>query len=180
MHGSALAYGGKYLLGSLISIVTLGWMVPAVDIQRWEYQVSHMRFGSVPFRFKGSASSLTKVNLVTWLLFIPTLGFSRLWYQAAIFREKLRGLSLGSIRFRSTATATHFLGLMIGNFFIVVLTLGLGMPFVIQRNARFFEKFLALGGDLQNFNAEQAAMGKANDAEGLLDVLDIDAGIIGA
>jgi uncharacterized membrane protein YjgN (DUF898 family) len=180
MQGSALAYGGKHLLGSLISIVTLGWKVPAVDIDRWEYQVAHMRFGSVPFRFRGDVKKLTKVNVVTWLLFIPTLGFSRVWYQAAFFSEKLKGLSLGSIRFRSTATAKNFLGLMFGNLFIIILTLGLGMPLVLQRNARFFEKHLQIGGDLQNFNAEQSEMAKAGDAEGLLDVLDVDAGFIGA
>jgi hypothetical protein len=45
---------------------------------------------------------------------------------------------------------------------------------------RFYAKVFAIGGDVNAFNAEQAALGKPGDAEGLLDVLDVDIGMIGA
>jgi uncharacterized membrane protein YjgN (DUF898 family) len=180
MRGSAFAFGGKYLLGTLISILTLGFLIPKVDLDRWSYQIRNMAFGNVPFAFTGNTKNLNTVNIVTLLLFPFTLGFSRLWYMAALQREYLRGLSLGQIRFRSTATAGNFLGLFLGNIFILIFTLYLGTPLVMQRNMRFFEKHIAIGGDLASFNAMQAERGKAGDAEGLLDIMDVDIGMIGA
>ena len=180
MRGSAFAFGGKFILGSLISFATLGIMIPSVDLKRWEYQVKYMNFGNVPFRFQGESGRLNGVNIVTLLLFPFTMGISRLWYNAALQREKMRGLSLGNLRFRLTATAGNYFGLALGNMFILLLTLYIGMPFVLQRNMRFFERHLAVGGEIQELTALQAAMGKAGDAEGLLDVLDVDMGVIGA
>lgn len=180
MRGSAFLYGWKYLGGSLLALVTLGWKIPAVDLARWEYQVQNMRFGSQQYRFKGNPANLTKVNIVTLLLAIPTLGFSRLWYMAALQREKMRGLSLGNIRFRFTATGGDMLKFALGNMAIIIFTLGIGSPLVMARTMRFFARVIAIGGDLKKFNAEQAAALKPGDAEGLLDVLDVDIGMIGA
>ena len=180
MKGSALAYGGKYLGGTLLAIVTLGLKLPAIDLARWEYQVQNARFGNMQYRFKGDPANLRKVNITTLLLAIPTLGFSRVWYAAALQREKMRGLSLGNIRFRFSATGGDLLKFQLANLAILLFTLGFGSPFVMARTMRLYAQVFAVGGDLAGLNAAQAAAGKAGDAEGLLDVLDVDIGLIGA
>ncbi|MEZ0262072.1 MAG: YjgN family protein [Alphaproteobacteria bacterium] len=179
MGGSAFAYGGKYLGGMFIQLFTLGLMAPSVDLKRWEYQASHMQFGTVPFRFKGDPAKLRAVNITTLLLAIPTLFMSRLWYKAALEREKMRGLALAHVRFRLTAKAGDYIWLALGNFGLILITLGFGAPLVMNRNMHFLEKHMALGGDLAAFNAEQVALGGAGDAEGLADVFDVDLGIAG-
>lgn len=178
MRGSALAFGWKYLGGSLLAIVTLGFKNPSIDLGRWEYQVQNMRFGSQQYQFKGNPANLRKTNIITLLLAIPTFGLSRMWYMAALQREKLRGLSLGNIRFRFTATGGDLLKFSLGNVAIMIFTLGLVRPLVMARNVRFFTRVVAIGGDLKAFNAEQAAALKPGDAEGLLDVLDVDIGMV--
>jgi uncharacterized membrane protein YjgN (DUF898 family) len=180
MGGSALSYGGKYLWGMFLSIITLGFKIPAVDLDRWEYQAKHIQFGSVPLRFKGDPARLRAVNITTLLLAIPTLFLSRIWYMAALEREKMRGLALAHVRFRMTAKGGDYIWLALGNFGLMIITLGLGAPLIMNRNMHFLEKHLALGGDLAAFNAEQIAKGGAGDAEGLADVFDIDLGIAGA
>jgi uncharacterized membrane protein YjgN (DUF898 family) len=178
MTGSALAYGWKYLGGSLLSLITLGLMNPSIDLGRWAYQVKHLRFGNVQYTFKGDPARLRKTNIITLLLVPFTMGMSRFWYIAELQREKLRGLQLGSLRFRSTATGGALLGYSVGNIFILLFTLGFGSPLVLQRTMRLYQRFIAIGGDLQAFNAEQTAAGGAGDAEGLLDVLDPDIGFV--
>jgi uncharacterized membrane protein YjgN (DUF898 family) len=179
MGGSAFGYAGKYLVGTIITLFTLGFMSPSVDLGRWEYHVRNMQFGSVPLRFKGDPKRLRATNITTLLLFIPTLGFSRLWYMAALEREKMRGLALAHLRFRLTAKGGDYIWLALGNLGIMIITLGFGTPIVINRNMHFLEKHLAIGGELAAFNAEQVAKGGAGDAEGLADVFDIDLGIAG-
>jgi uncharacterized membrane protein YjgN (DUF898 family) len=179
MGGSATAYGWKYLGGMFIQLFTLGLMAPSVDLKRWEYQAQHIQFGAVPLRFKGDPKRLRATNITTLLLLIPTLGLSRIWYKAALEREKMRGLALAHIRFRQTAKGGDYIWLALGNFGIMIITLGFGAPIIMNRNMHFLEKHLALGGDLAAFNTEQVAKGGVGDAEGMADVFDVDLGIAG-
>ncbi len=180
MQGSAFSYAGLWLKGAFLNIITLGFMSPSVDLGRWEYQAQNMQYGTMPFAYKGKPENLRKINVITLLLAIPTLFFSRIWYGAALQAEKMRGLSLGPIRFRSTAKGGDFVGLALGNLGILIITLGLGMPIILQRNAKFFTRFLAVGGELSQLQVGQVERGKANDAEALDSALDIDLGMIGA
>lgn len=180
MAGSAISYTGLYFKGFFMKLFTLGFLSPSVDLERWDYQVKHMQFGDIPFSFKGDPSRLTKSNLTTLLLAIPTLGLSRTWYAATLQQEKMRGLALGPVRFRSTAKGGDFIGLAFGNLGIIIITVGLGMPIILQRNVRFFTKFLAIGGDLSQLTVSQAPKAGPGDAEGLQNLFDIDLGVIGA
>lgn len=180
MTGSAIAYGGLYMKGFFLNLITLGFMSPSVDLGRWEYQARHMQYGSRNFSFKGNPKNLRRSNIITLLLFIPTLGFSRIWYAAAVQKEKMRGLALGPIRFRSTMTGGNALGFTLANMLILVVTLGFGLPVILKRNAEFFARYLAVGGELAALSVDQAPKAGATDAEGLQNIFDIDIGVIGA
>ncbi|MBI1215273.1 MAG: DUF898 family protein [Alphaproteobacteria bacterium] len=180
MGGSALRYGGYYMKGTLIKFFTLGFMSPSVDLGRWEYRMNNVSFGTVPFKAKCDPANLRQVNTVTLLLAPFTLFLSRLWYHAALQRESMRGLSLGPLRFRSTLTGLDFFLFFLGNFALVIFTLGFGAPLVLARRAQIYSRFVAIGGDLDDFKTAQVPEGIAGDAEGLQSLLDIDVGFIGA
>ena len=180
MTGSAVSYSFLWFKGFFIKLFTLGFMSPSVDLERWEYQARHMAYGSRSFAFKGNPANMRKSNITTLLLAIPTLGFSRIWYQAALQREMMRGLSLGAIRFRSTMTGGNAVGFVFMNLLILIITLGFGIPIVMRRNAEFFARYLAVGGDLGQLQVDQAPKSAAQDAEGLQGIFDIDVGMIGA
>lgn len=101
----------------------------------------------------------------------------RSFYHAALMREKMRGLTLGSIRFKCTATGMDVLKLRLGNLLIIVFTLGLGYPLTIQRRMRFLSDKLMVGGDLDDAALMQAAHEKGAVGEGLDDLLGLDADI---
>jgi uncharacterized membrane protein YjgN (DUF898 family) len=180
MGGSALSYVGFYLVGLLKKLFTLGLMAPSVDLDRFAYKIANMSFGDLPFEFSGDASRLKKTNITTLLLAIPTLGFSRVWYGAALMKEMARGLRLGDIRFKARIEGGEMLKFSLVNLLIFLFTLGLGMPVIMQRGAKFLAERLIVGGDLDAMQARQAPKRKVGAAEGMEDVFGIaDEGLAG-
>lgn len=77
-------------------------------------------------------------------------------------------------RFVLSATTPSYIGLMLGNFLIVVLTLGIGQPYAVQRSFRYFCDRLKVEGavDIAGIRQSQIAIDKRG--EGLVDAFDID------
>ena len=155
LQGKSVEFMKISLIRGVLNVVTLGYLIPASDIKKWDYIANNMNFGKKMFSYKGNPSSLIVTNLVTlWAPLLPILlvvlsswsdlmafraygeqikvnpnqpppagsdlivkmifmfygllflGFlGRLWYRALLRAERLRGLKLGPIRFKSTATA---------------------------------------------------------------------------
>lgn len=180
MTGSAFSYGLYHFLGTLKILFTLGLMSPSVDLGRVKHKTNHMAFGNIPFAFEIDTSRLGRINLITLLLAIPTLFFSRIWYTAALYKEIAKGLSLGEIRFQSSAEGSDIFKLFLGNIFIVILTLGFGIPIAMQRRMQFMAKNCVVYGDVNALVAAQAAHVKGGKAEGIEDALGIgDEGLAG-
>jgi uncharacterized membrane protein YjgN (DUF898 family) len=114
--------------------------------------------------------------LVVILLEVALIIMARSFYSAALQREKLRGLTLGPIRFKTTATGFDICRLRLGNILLLVFTLGLGFPVVIQRNMNFTAKHVIIGGDLNGAEIMQAVQQNGAVGEGLDDLLGIDGG----
>jgi uncharacterized membrane protein YjgN (DUF898 family) len=98
----------------------------------------------------------------------------RFWYRAALWQEQLRGLELGGVRFRSSATGMDFLKLGLGNAALLIMTFGLAYPLVIARKMRFRARHWWLKGDLAALETAQAE--KAKTALGDAAAPDIDLG----
>ncbi len=79
----------------------------------------------------------------------------RLWYHAALWREKFRGLKLGNIRFKMELTGFDLVKLYGGNILIMIFTLSLGKPWAIQRTLTTFTNKLKIGGDLNTLYVKQ-------------------------
>ncbi len=98
---------------------------------------------------------------------------ARLWYHAALWQEKFRGLRLGNIRFKMELTGLDLVKLYGGNILIMIFTLGLGKPWAIQRTLTTFTGKLKIGGDLEALNIKQAETIKQG---GMGDALAADVG----
>lgn len=109
-------------------------------------------------------------------LTIMLLPASRAIYTAALMREQMRGIIAGDLRFGCDVKAWGLAKLQIRNTFIILFTLGLGTPLVIQRNMVFFAKHHAVIGDLETSVILQAENQKITSGEGFEDMLDVDAG----
>jgi uncharacterized membrane protein YjgN (DUF898 family) len=171
LTGSALHYAGLTVGRTLINVVTLGIAIPYSDVIVYRYRANHMHFGSVKVEFHGEGSKLMKINIITLLLTIPTLGISRLWYIAARIRYFLASTSVNNLTFKGTQTAGNMIGLILGNLVILVLTLGLGISIIIQRNLKYFAKNVIIVGDIETSGIHQSTELLGKSGEGMYGIL---------
>ncbi|MCC6924014.1 MAG: DUF898 domain-containing protein [Nitrosomonas sp.] len=106
------------------------------------------------------------------------LPMIRLIYKTALIHEITNHLYAGEIGFKSTITTFALIKLKLGNFLILILTLGLGLPVIMQRNLRFFAQHTQVKGNLETSSIKQTASRKPADAEGLHTVMGLDSGFI--
>ncbi|MDC8446121.1 MAG: DUF898 domain-containing protein [Nitrosomonas sp.] len=106
------------------------------------------------------------------------LPMVRLIYKTALIHEITNHLYAGEVGFRSTVTTFALIKLKLGNLLILILTFGLGLPVIMQRNLRFFAQHTQVRGDLETSSIKQTANHKPADAEGLHAVMGLDSGLI--
>lgn len=177
LQGSVLEYVLLRVRRAAVNILTLGILIPASDIKIQEYITSHTYFGSTKITFMGNASVLMPIHLITLILAIPTLGFSRLWYRAALLRHVYGSMQIDFIRFSGAQTGGNLCGLVLGNLAILIITLGFGLPFIMQRNMRYFADMLIIIGDIDTSSIMQSHEMTDSAGEGLNGVLgDADIG----
>lgn len=228
LQGKSVEYMKISLIRGVLNVVTLGYLIPASDIKKWDYIANNMNFGKKMFSYKGTPDSLIVTNLVTlWAPLLPILlmlisswsdlmefraygeaaktnpnlpppegmdtvlqlifmfygllflGFlGRLWYRALLRAERLRGLKLGNLRFRSTATGMGYFKLKAGNVLLMIVTLGWGFAIVKNRNMRFEATTIIVGGDLDQLIAEQSDPNTKSDiGDALAPDLDLGAAV---
>lgn len=66
--GSPWSYTGLHAGASLLAPMTLGWSTPAMNLNLQERMIGDMRFGSMPFRFSGTAGPLYGRYAIAWCL----------------------------------------------------------------------------------------------------------------
>ncbi|MGD9895630.1 MAG: YjgN family protein [Candidatus Methylacidiphilaceae bacterium] len=89
------------------------------------------------------------------------------FYAAALAREVADNTSLGPLRFSCRVSGWTLLSVSIGNLLILLFTLGLGYPIVIQRNARLLAESLLVSGEFDPATLRQNAEPGSEFGEGL-------------
>lgn len=222
MEGSALAYGWRSFLYTLLLPFTLFQTLPWMQVRLAERRINASRFGSVSFAFQGRASALYGTYLVTFLsvvlLYVLTVGglwhvFAPLvaplirlagqdprvalalqgviwivffvmlamgliaslltcWYLASLSRHILSNTTFATLQLGSLITGRRRFGLMLGNLLITIFTLGLGLPIVTHRTARFLADNVLVTGTLDGAALQQSTLAMPRTGEGMLQMLD--------
>ena len=115
---------------------------------------------------------LAVIGYGSLFLFSIGAGLIRFWYVALFERHVIGNSTLGPLRFSSTITGRGLLWLFLGNVLILLFTLGLGLPIVIQRDMRFLARNLQVSGGLDLPSLVQGSMQQPRMAEGMFQVLD--------
>lgn len=182
MTGKANGYAWLAIGRMLLNLLTLGLLVPKSDMIKQSYLFRDMYLGSQRASFQTYTEGLMGVHVMTLLLAIPTLGLSRFWYQAALQNRKLSCLAFGPVSFHGTYTGGRCLRLQIGNMFLFLLTLGFGMPYIINRIVNFHIQNTVMTGDIAGSQIAQAQGDAGTMGEGfseqLGDGFDFDFGLI--
>ena len=165
-----------YVRGWLFTILTLGAYYPYFQTQRQAFLISHTYFGNQRFHFPGHGSGLMVPFAITLfmtyaavifcgltialhltnaglgLLLIPfVLGPAWIWLLGRKQNYFWHHTTFDETRFSSAITWQKLFTLYVGNFALLLVTLGFAWPWVTVRNARFFTSTLSLQGPM-NFD----------------------------
>ena len=162
----------KFLLFYLAPIIVFVGGIAAVML----FSTLALATGSVGTATPESAPVMVFIVIAAfYLLFFIVLGVIAMIYYAAYFREVVGQLSLGGLEFDFTARTWDWIKLFLGNFALVVVTLGIGQIFVGYRNWTFFIRHVNAYGEVSLDDFTQSTTRQPGQGEGLLDAFDIGA-----
>ena len=99
--GSSVRYALLALGWGAVNILTLGTAYAVYRTRLQRYRTTHTSFGDRGFEFEGRALDLLKIWLLAWLLLLPTLGLTYVWYRAREFRYFAGKSRCGALSFTS-------------------------------------------------------------------------------
>jgi uncharacterized membrane protein YjgN (DUF898 family) len=176
-RGSVREFVGIFVVGSILTSLTLGIYYPVFATKRQAFMISHAYFGSRKFDFDAHGRALIGPFLTMVLLFLPTLGLSWFWFSAQRHRFFTGHTRFGATRFRSTVGGAALAWLQLSNLLAIVLTLGLAWPWTVVRGVRFYYRAVTLEGPLDLSDVRQEARAASATGEGLAGLLDADFGV---
>ncbi|MFQ5784300.1 MAG: YjgN family protein [Alphaproteobacteria bacterium] len=171
--GSALGFGLRRFGYILLTLLTLGFYWPFMNVRLLAFSLDNTWFGDRRFRFDGRGRDLLKPFAVVWLLFVPTLGLSWFFYRAAVLRYCANHTRYENLRFAAEVALRPLAMLLFTNMLLRLLTLGLAYPVVLVRSARFLCEHLRIVGDQDFAEIGQSLAAVPGRGEGLAAVLDV-------
>lgn len=168
-------YFGWTLLGALLFIPTIGLITPFIFAKQEQIKWANTSYGKKKFDYTISKSTYAKKWYFGMFLTFITFGIYYPWHAVAMHRYKMGNLHFDDATFNSSAQGSEYLVVCIKCFFIVVLTLGLGAPYVFNLVLAFFMNNLSVEGQIDFAKIQQGAKSKRGGvAEALIEVADMD------
>ena len=177
--GSKKELYGKFLKWIGLTIITLGFYGPWLEMNLRKYLIGNVRSGDAEFTYRGNGSDFFLLNLKGYFLTLLTLGIYMFWWQKDISNYYIDNISISKdnagIHLKSTATGGGIFKLLVVNFLITVITLGLGYAWVAIRTKKYFTENITLSGNI-DLDSLQQTQDVYTDATGddAIDFFDID------
>jgi uncharacterized membrane protein YjgN (DUF898 family) len=168
-----------FMKGFGLSIITLGIYLPWLMANVITEVSKNLKFGNIRFEFVGNGGDLLVIHLKGMLLYTITLGLYLFRYRSnyhnyiidniKIYQDNVEGT------FKATTTGMGYFKLLVGNFFIIILTLGLGTPIAMVRSLKYFASTTSV---LSCIDFDNIAQGEIEETdaigEGLMDTFELD------
>jgi len=195
-----------YLFLPILIPFTLSLVYPYMSYKGWQFYINNGKFGKTHFRFnKAKISAFYKIYFICLLTLVFVLlvlsglivlfGISLSLIQIAplltvltiiiIFNSyrilarniAINNMIISNTSFKSTVRLTSFFKIYFTNFFLIIITLGLFLPWAQIRMTKYLATNLLLlsEGDLDNFVQSELKNSTAF-AEEFTDVSDVDIG----
>jgi uncharacterized membrane protein YjgN (DUF898 family) len=143
-QGRRFAYKGDmfelakvFWIGALLSIVTLGILLPFLFTSLRKYAVENTWYGGHALSYNGDGQHLLWPWVKFLLLFLPTLGVYRFWFQSTMANYNWSKTSFAGAPLRSNYSGGGFFWLAFTNILLLVFTLGLAWPWTICRQMSY-------------------------------------------
>lgn len=174
LSGSSGTYAKKLLYSQLVNMLTLGLYTPFRRHQLTSYLLNNIWFGSEQFVYDGKGRDLFGRFLLTYLLMIPTFGLIWFWYKAEEYRYMAAHTQFQGARFTVTVSAGQLLRLTLGNWLLLVCTLGLAYPMTLLRKAQALCLYLVVDGPVTYEVIGQCEQQVSSTGEGLIAIFGIN------
>jgi len=175
--GKPLEFLGGFIWRAALVALSLGFYYPYYACWRRQWILSRSRFGTEFFACDADPKPLAVPFVTCWLLGLPTLGLSWVWYRGHMQAYLWNRTRLGNAGFTSTMTGGGWLRLSLVNLLLAVATLGIATPWITTRSQAFFFSHLTLGDSLDLAAIQQRLQATSGVGEGALDILDLDSGL---
>jgi uncharacterized membrane protein YjgN (DUF898 family) len=103
------------------------------------------------------------------------IGLVFMAYYAKFYRQMVDGTSLSTLQFEFCARTKDWIKLMLGDVFLTIGTLGIGLIFLNYRHWKFFITHLEASGHIDVNALIQSETAEMKQGEGLLDAFDMGA-----
>jgi uncharacterized membrane protein YjgN (DUF898 family) len=151
----SLIYFGALILRSL----TLGWSTPAMNLNIQERMIGEMRFGSLPFRFRGRAGPLYGQYAICWFLSlvlivaVGAIAGALIASHGDALEELFRDAAPNSVDRVLTILAVFF-----GAFLLLSLIQGIVWSLYIAKELRVFAGYTTFGEARFRFDATAGSL----------------------
>lgn len=146
-RGIHFGYRGKlnelyrvYITNSLLTLLTLGLYSAWFQVELKKYIYGNIRFGNIAFQYTGKGLDLFLIRFKGILLSILTLGIYSFWFMRDLARFEMENLKIlqdgKEINMRTSISPGKIFGMVFSNYFIILLTLGIGTGIAINRFMR--------------------------------------------
>ncbi len=167
-------YLGYYFLNILLWAVVIGLAAAGLVAGGAKLGIDETALATIFTR-----PGVTTVLVILLALFVVSTLFGvlilplRCWWQAYLFRYLVARVRAGPVLFATALGTRHMWSFMVVNYLIVVMTLGLGWPWVIHRTLRLISEQLWIYGAPDGASIRQPTERGPKYGEGLLDMFDV-------
>lgn len=124
---------------------------------------------------KGPPPSLAALVILIFVAFYIAIPVMTLCWYAKFFRSAAAATTLGDLEFGFDATTVEWLGLVLGNLALAIVTLGFGLTYWGYRNWSFMVRHLRIYGTVDIGELTQSTTHAPREAEGFADAFDVGA-----
>ena len=173
-HGNRKDMIANYFKWIFFTIISLGIYASWMVMNMTKYIVENIRLGDIEFRFSGKGKDYLLMALKGGVLSVITLGVYFIWYWKTLVEYFLKNISLyrngKEIRLKSSFTIGQIFQLTIVNYFAIVLSLGIALPWVVTRSMKIITKNIVLEGDIDLDNIQQTEDDYTEEESNILDI----------
>lgn len=167
-------YIGYYFLNILAWTVAIGIVATAVIAGGVGFSVTEKEFTELFTSFSlRTVLLLIVVFFAVYTLFGLMILPLRCWWHAYLLRYLVARTRAGNVLFASAIGTRQMWGFLVLNYLIVVMTLGLGWPWVMHRTLRLICRELWIYGAPEGTQIAQPPDRIPRFGEGLLDIFDV-------
>jgi|GEM_PF-674573 len=127
--------------GSILTTLTAGIYSAWYQVKLSKYLLRNFRFGSLRFDFSGESKKLFLLLLKGFLLSLITFGIYGIWFTKQLYEYSVNNIVVkkGDHEFKlfSNANLLEVFEMVVGNFLLIFLTLGIGASWAYMRYYRF-------------------------------------------